>query len=163
MRDATVCLSHGILPPHWAPGVHRWFCVVKLLLPSVTHQLLAGQTGFRLPTAGIWVCAFNVLKDRLLAQMTSLKKDPPYRPHDSKPEMNSQGARSFLKLSRWDANDCSPGNNPPRGANSRMTLSSYPKKPTSQLSKQARGIYRKGGNSGNRWGETKFSPLIPWS
>lgn len=162
MRDATVCLSHGILLPHWAPGVHRWFCVAKLLLPLLTHQFLAGRTGVQLPTAGIWACAFSVINDLLFAWTSSLKKDRPYQPRDSKPQRCSEGAPSFLKLSRWDADDCSPGNNPLRGTNSRKMLSSCPKKPSSQLSKQARRTYRRGGNSGDRWGETEFNPLIQW-
>lgn len=92
-----------------------------------------------------------------------LKKDHPHRPYDSKPQMYLEGALSFLKLSRWDANDCSPGNNPLRGTDSRKMLSSYPKKPASQLSKQARRTYHKGGNSGNRWGETEFNPSVQGS
>lgn len=45
----------------------------------------------------------------------------------------------------------------------RRSSPSYPKKPVSQLSEQAHKTYQKGGNSGDRWGKTKFSILRQWS
>lgn len=41
----------------------------------------------------------------------------------------------------------------------RCSAPSYPKKPTSQLRKQARKTYQERGNSGNRWGKTIFNLL----
>lgn len=110
---------------------------------SLTHQSLARQTGVQLPTAGIWVCALHIINYPLFMRMTSLQMHHPYRPCVSKPQMYSEGALSSLKFSGWDANDCSPGNNPLCGTNSRKMLSSYPKKPTSQLSKWTQNMLQR--------------------
>lgn len=144
MRDATVCLNHGILPLHWAPGVRDDLGLSnpKLSNPklsnccfSLAHQSLARQTGVQLPPAGIWVCAFNISNYLPSVWRNSLKKDPPDQPCDSRPRIYLERILSFLKWWRWDADGCSPGNNLLHGTNSRKMLSSYPKKPNVQLSK----------------------------
>lgn len=74
----------------------------------LTHQIsLARQSGVQLPTAGIWVCAFNIINNLVFGWMSS-------QGEGSSTEglwlqaTGSFGRGSFLKWSGWDANDCSP-------------------------------------------------------
>lgn len=74
MRDTTVCLSHGILWPHWAPGAHRGWALTPLPLPR--------QTAVPPPTAGISGCAFkgDVRIDLHFVWTGSLQQDHPCWP-----------------------------------------------------------------------------------
>lgn len=71
MRDASVCLSHGFLPPQL---LDESVLSKLLLLAHPPAFYLARQSGVQLPTAGIWVCAFNIINNLFFGWMSSQKE-----------------------------------------------------------------------------------------